>query len=124
MGHRGKVHHFLYAAAGKYGCPGLAAGIDVGMVSEDGKGMAGNRPGSYMEYAWQQFARYFIEVRHHEEEALGGGKCSGERAGNERAVYGARCPGFGLHFRYFDNLPENIFPPFRCPFIGIFRHGG
>ncbi len=119
-----QVHDFLYAAAGEHGGSGLPAGIDVGMVAEDGKGMGGNGPCRHMEHAGQQFPGNFIQVRYHKEQSLGGGKGGGKRARRQGTVDGSRRACLRLHLRYAHGMPENIFPSFRRPFVGIFRHRG
>ena len=48
MGNRGEVHDFLDAGGDKNGSAGLTAGIEVGMIPENGQGMGCDSSGSHM----------------------------------------------------------------------------
>ncbi len=124
MGHRGQVHDLLHAAFREKSHACLAAGIDVGMVSEDGQGVGGNGSGGHMDDAGEQFARHAVQIGQHQQQPLGGCESGGERTGQQRAVDGGGSPGFGLHLRDGHGLAEYIFPALSRPFIAELRHGG
>ena len=88
MGCGRQVHNFLHAALGENGHAGLSAGIDVGMVAEDGQGMGGDGSGGHMDDAGQQLPRHAVETRQHEQQSLGSGESSGQGTGQKRAVDG------------------------------------
>ena len=77
-----------------------------------------------MEYARQQFAGNFIQIRYHKQQALGCGKRGGQCAGGEGTVNGSGSSGLRLEFRYLYGLTENVFSSFGRPFIGVFGHSG
>ena len=67
MGHRRQIHDLLYAAFRKNSHTRLAAGIDIGMISEDGQCMGGNGSGGNMNHAGEQFSRHAVEIGEHQQ---------------------------------------------------------
>ncbi len=124
MGHRGQVHDLLDAALRENGHAGLAAGIDVRMVAEDGQGMGGDGPGGHMDHARQQLPRHAVEIGQHEQKPLGGGEGGGQGTGQQRPVDGGRRTGLGLHLGDDHGLSVYVLPSLPCPLVHKLRHGG
>ncbi len=124
VGHRCKVHHFLDAAAEEYGSPCLAAGIYIGVIAKDGQGMGGDSPGCHMDYPGKEFPCHTVEIRQHQQKALGGSESSGQRSRKERPVHGPCSPGLRLELGDGKTLSVYVFPVFPSPLVAEFCHGG
>ncbi|MCD8141290.1 MAG: hypothetical protein LUE17_16270 [Planctomycetaceae bacterium] len=122
VGHGAHIHRFLRTARGQQGKAGLAAGHDVRVIAEDGKGVDRHGAGRDMEDAGQQFSGYLVHVGYHQEQALAGRVGCGEGARPERAVDGACRAAFRLHFRQAHGLAEHVLAPGGAPFVHQFRH--
>ena len=70
MGYAGQVHNFLHTGRSQHGETCLARSHNVLMVAEYRKSLSCKRARRYVEYAWKQFARYFIHIRYHQQESL------------------------------------------------------
>ena len=86
MGCRGEIHDFLDAALGKHGHACLTAGINVGMIPEDGQRMCGDGSCRHMDDAGKQFPCHAVQVGQHQKQTLGGGESGGQTACQQRAV--------------------------------------
>ncbi len=124
MRHKGEVHAFLHGAGADEGEARLAGGHDVLMISENAQGVGGQRACRNMENRGEQFARDFVHVGDHEQQALRGRKGAGHGARDQRTVHGARCAGFGLEFPNGDGLAQQVL--FACggPVVSQFAHDG
>ena len=69
----GEIHTFLRIVGAEHRVARLTAGVYVGVVAEDGKRVAGERTGGYMDHARQQLACHFVHIRDHQEQTL---RCS------------------------------------------------
>ena len=63
--YRAKVHNLLRVVGAKHRNAGLTAGVNVAVLAENRKGVAGNRTRRYVDNAGEQFARDFIKVGDH-----------------------------------------------------------
>ncbi len=116
------ILRFLHGVGGQHRKAGLTAGHNVGVISEDGQRVIGQRAGGHMEHRGQLLAGDLVHVGDHQKKSLRGGKGGGQRARDERAVNGARGARFGLHFRDFYFLTEQVLTAGSRPFVGDFRH--
>ena len=124
VGYRAQVHDLLGAVGAQHGVAGLAAGINIGMVTENRKGMAGNRTGGYMNNAGQQFAGHLIHVGDHQQQSLRSSVGSGQRAALQRAVHRAGGAGLGLHLGYLYFSAEQVFHTVGGKLVRLIRHYG
>ena len=124
MRYRCEVHDFLNGRTAEHRTASLTTCIDIGMITENGKGMAGNRTGRYVENARELFAGYLVEVRDHEKKSLGSRKCSGHSTGSEGSVISTRGTCLGLHLGNLYFLTEDILAARCCPLIHMLRHDG
>ena len=124
MGDQRHIMGFLNGVTRQHGEPGLPAGHDVAVVSENVQGMIRQRAGAHMEHRGGQLTADLVHIRDHQQQALAGGKCGGQSAGGQRSVHGTGGAGFTLHLGDFHGLSEQVLPVVRSPFIRNFRHGG
>ena len=122
MGDRGQIHHFLDGGFAEHAAACLAARIDVGMIAEDAQRMAGDRTGGNIEHARKLLARHLVQIRDHQQKALGRREGGRQSARRQRAVIGARGARLGLHLGDLDFLTEDILAACRRPFIHVLRH--
>jgi hypothetical protein len=78
--HRGQIHDLLRVRGGQHGNAGAPAGHHVALVAEDAERVGGKGPGGDVEDGRGQFSRDLIEVRDHEQEALGSGESGSQGA--------------------------------------------
>lgn len=64
-----------------------------------------------------------IQIGDHEQQALGGGKGGGQRAGGQGTMDRACGAGLGLHFHDIDAVSKNISTVLVGPFVHMLRHG-
>ena len=117
-----QIHNFLRGGRSQHSKAGVADCHDVGMVTEDRQRMRRQRAGGDMEHARKHFACDFVHVRNHEQQTLRCRVRGGQSAGLERAVHGAGCAAFRLHFHNVYRLAEQIFFAVCCPLIYVLSH--
>jgi hypothetical protein len=99
-----------------------AHGHDVGVVAEDRQRMRGDGPCRHVDHGRRQFAGDLEHVRQHQEQALRGGECRGERAAHHGAVQHPRGARLALHLDDLgDDAPE-VLSPGRAPGVGQLAH--
>ena len=76
-----------------------------------------------MEHAGQQFAGDLVHIGDHQQQSLGSGVGSGQRAGIQRAVHRACRAGFRLHLLDLHRSAEDILLPRRGPLVHEVCHG-
>ena len=108
VGNGREVHDFLYGAFAEHGKASLAASHHIAVVAKDTQRMGGERTGTHMEDAGQQFACNLVHIRYHEEQTLRSGERSGESTCLERTMNGTCCAAFALHFLYFHCVAEQV----------------
>ncbi len=116
------VVRFLNRAAAEHRPTAGAGRHHVGVVAEDRERVRGDAASRNVEDGRRLFAGDLEHVRNHQEETLRRGERAGQRARLQRAVNGARRPGFALHFDDLRNRAEEIFLTFRGPVVGQFAH--
>ena len=121
---RCQVHNLLYAGLTQHRCAGLAAGIYIRVISEDGKCVACKRTCGYVEYARELLAGYFVQVRDHKKKSLRSCKCCRKGTCCQRSVYSACRTCLGLHLYDIDCLSEDILSALCRPFVNMLRHNG
>ena len=121
--HRRQVHHLLGSAGGQHCHAGAPACHDILVIPEDGQGVGGQGPRRHMEDSGQPLACNLIQIGDHEQQALGGGKGGGQRAGGQGAMDRACGAGLGLHFHDIDAVSKNISTVLVGPFVHMLRHG-
>ena len=120
--HRGEVHDLLDVGLGEHGEAGLAAGHDVGVITEDVERMAGDGTRGHVEHARQMLACDLVHVRDHEQKTLGRGVGGGQRARDERAMDGARGAGLGLHLDDVHLRAKDVLLALSCPLVDMVGH--
>ena len=119
---RAEVHDLLRVGSGDHCKAGLAAGINVGMVTEDVERMGSHAARRNVDNAGQKLSGDLVHIRDHEEKSLGcregGGQCAGCKASVNRAC-GTR---LGLHFDDLYGVAENVLHPGRRPGVGQLCH--
>ncbi len=108
MGHRRQVHDLLDIALAQHGEAGLAAGHDVGVVTEDVQRLSGHGTGGHVEHGGQLLGRDLVHIGDHQQQALGSGIRGGQGAGAQRTVDSAGGAGLGLHFHHLDLGAEDV----------------
>ncbi len=78
---RAQVHDLLYRALAQHGEARLAAGHHIAVVTEDTQRVRGHRARRHMKHTGKQFARNLVHVGDHQQQALAGCECRGERTG-------------------------------------------
>ena len=119
---RRQVHNLLYAGLAEHGSSGLTTGIYIGVISENGKCVAGDCTGGYVEHTRKLLARYLIQVGDHQKQTLRSGKGSGQSACRQRSVYRACSAGLRLHLCHLNRLSEDVLSSFGRPLIYMLRH--
>ena len=124
MSHSAEIHHLLRAVRAEHRIAGLAAGINIGMITKNVQRMCGNAAGGNIDDARQQLASDLIHIRDHQKKALGCGVGRGERAGCKGAVNSACRAALRLHFSELYLLTEQVFLAGCGHLIGLLRHHG
>ena len=124
MGRGGQIHDLLNAGLAKNGSAGLPAGVDIGMISEDRKGVSGDGSGSHVDDAGQQFSGHAVEIGQHEEQSLRGREGDGQRACQQRSVNRGCRPGLRLQLGDYKRAAEDVFQTVFRPFVTELGHGG
>ena len=65
MRDRAEIHSLLRTVGAEHGIAGLTAGINIGVVSENGKGVSCQRASGYMDNGGEHLARDFIHIGYH-----------------------------------------------------------
>ena len=123
VGHRAQVHDLLHIALAQHGEAGLAAGHNVGVISEDVQGLGGHGTGGDVEHAGQLLRRDLIHIGDHQQQTLGRGVGGGQRASAQRAVDRAGRAGLGLHLNDLDLRAEDVLLPVGAPLVNKVGHG-
>ena len=122
VSHRRQIHDFLHTRLGKHRATRLACRHHVLVIAENVQCRSRQRPRAHVKHARQHFARYFIQVRDHQQKTLRRGVSRRQRAGLQRAVNGARSSALGLQLDQTNLLPENIFGAARRHLVNVLRH--
>ena len=122
MRHGGQIHDFLHVALGEHGEAGLAAGHNVGLVTEDGQGVRSECARRHVEDGRKQLTCHLVHVRDHEQQALRGGIRRRQSAGIQRTVDSAGCAGLCLHFLHTDLRAEDVLTAGGGPLIDQVGH--
>ncbi len=124
VGDGAQVHALLRAVGAQHRKAGLAAGVNVGMVAEDAQRLCGERARRDVHHGRQKFARDFVHVRDHQQQALRGGVGRGQGACREGAVHGAGSAALRLHFGDANGSAEQVFPARSGHLVRFVRHDG
>ncbi|CCJ75364.1 hypothetical protein BN135_428 [Cronobacter muytjensii 530] len=123
MGYQRKILRLLHAARAEHRTARLTHGHDVRMIAENRQRMGGDGTRRHMQHKRRELARELIKRRDHQQQALGGGKRGGERAGLERAVDGGDSARLGLHLHDARHVAPDVFHAVAGPGVGLLRHG-
>ena len=123
VGDGSEVHDLLHVALGEHGEAGLAAGHDVGVVTEDVERVGGDGTRGDVEDARQALARDLVHVRDHEEQALRRRVGGREGAGAKGAVDGAGGARLRLHLDDLDRGAEDVLQTLGRPLVDMVGHG-
>ena len=124
MRHCAEVHTFLRIVGAEHGVAGLTAGINVGMIAEDGERVERQRTGGNMDNAGKQLTGHLVHVGDHQEQTLGSGVGGGKRTCRKGAVHSAGRAAFGLHFSDLHFSAEEVLSACRGILVGFIRHYG
>ncbi len=119
-----EVHAFLNGVRAKHGKTGLAAGHDVGVVTEDVQGVARDAAGGNVHDAGSLLTGDLVHVRDHQEKTLRSRVGGGQSTGSDGTVNGTGGTGFGLHLSDADRLAEDVLRTGSSHRVGDFSHGG
>ena len=117
-----EVHDLLDVALGEHGKAGLAAGHDVGVVTEDVERLRGHGTGGHVEDARQLLGGDLVHVRDHEEQTLRRSVGGREGTGTQGAVDGAGGASLGLHLHDLDGRAEDVLHALRRPLVDVVGH--
>ena len=124
VSHSAEVHNFLRAVGAQHCITGLAACIDVGMVTEDVQSVGSNAASRNVDNARQQLAGHLVHVRDHQEQALRSGVGGGKSTSRQRTVNCTSSAGLRLHLRYAYFTAEKILSAGSSILIGLISHNG
>ena len=124
VSHSAEVHNFLRAVGAQHCITGLAACIDVGMVTEDVQSVGSNAASGNVDNARQQLAGHLVHVRDHQEQALRSGVGGGKSTSRQRTVNCTSSAGLRLHLRYAYFTAEKILSAGSSILIGLISHNG
>ena len=123
MGNGAQVHALLHAGGSQL-CPtGLAAGHNVGMITEDGQRVGGHGTGRDVHNAGQLRAGDTVHGRDHQQQALRSSVGAGQGAGLQRAVHCAGRAGLRLHLDQLYGLAKQVLLAIGSPCIHMVSHG-
>ena len=122
VSNRAQVHNFLNVRLAQHGKAGLAAGHNVGMVTENAEGVGCKGTGGNMEDTGKKLTGNLVHVRDHQQKTLGCRIGRREGACVQTAVNSTCCTGFSLHFLHFDSAAENVLSACCGPLIHIVSH--
>ena len=117
-----EVHDLLDARLGEHGAARLACGHDILVVAEDVQGVGSECARGDVKDARQQLAGYLVEIRDHQQEALGSRVRRRQCTGLQRAVHSAGSAGLGLQLDDLDLLAEEILRSLGSHFIYMLSH--
>ena len=123
VSHRSQVHDLLHVALSQHSKASLAAGHNVGVVTEDVQRLSSNGTGGHVEHRGQQLAGDLIHVGDHQQQALRGGVGGGQGAGGQRAVDGTGSTGLRLHLNNLNGGAEDVLLALSSPLVHIVGHG-
>ena len=120
--HRGEIHYFLRVGLAGHRKTGLAAGIHVGMLTENVQRVGRHVTGGHVEHARKQLTGDLVHIRDHQQQTLRSGKGGGQRTGAERTVHrtGGAC--FRFHLAHLHFGAEDVFQTGRGPLIHVVGH--
>ena len=124
MGHGRQVHDLLHVALAQHGKAGLAAGHDVGVVTEDVQRLSGHSTGGDVEHGGQLLGCDLVHIGDHQQQTLRGGVGGGQRTCAQRAVNCTGGTGFRLHLHHLDLRAEDVLQAVGGPLVHEVRHGG
>mmetsp|Transcript_115347 Transcript_115347/g.326833 ORF Transcript_115347/g.326833 Transcript_115347/m.326833 type:complete len:1234 (+) Transcript_115347:1948-5649(+) len=119
VGDHGHVHRLLLVVRAEQRHAAGAHRHHVRVVAEDGEGLAREGAGRDVQDGGEQLAGEQVQVRDHEQQALGAGEGGAERAAGERPVEGPGGAHLGLHLAHLHRLAEDVLPPV----VGVLVHG-
>ena len=123
VGNGAQVHALLHAGGSQL-CPtGLAAGHDVGVVTEDGQRVGGHGTGRDVHNAGQLRTGDTVHGRDHQQQALRSSVGAGQGAGLQRAVHCAGRAGLRLHLDQLYGLAKQVLLAIGSPCIHMVSHG-
>ena len=118
------VHGLLHGIGGKHGEAGSAAGHHIRMVAEDRERVSRQRARRNMKRRGRKLSRNLVHVRNHEQQALGRGERSRQRASLQRAVNSPGSTAFALHLHYVGHRSPDVLDSLRRPLVRPFAHVG
>ncbi len=117
MRHQGKVVGLLRGVAADQRAAGGAAGHDVLVVAKDRQALRGKRARANVHRQRQQFSRYLVKVRDHQQQPLGGREGRGQGAAQQAPVHRPRSAALGLHLDDPGHLAPQVRPAGRGPLV-------
>ena len=123
VGNSAQVHNFLHVGFSQHGETGLAAGVNVGMVTEDVQSLGSHSTGRDMEHGGEQLASDLVHVGDHQQQTLGCGVGGGQSTGGQRAMNGTCSTGFRLHLNDLNGIAEDVQTTGSGPLVHIVSHG-
>ena len=123
VGNGSHIHSLLHAGRSQL-CPaGLAAGHNVGMITEDGQRVGCHGTGRDVHNAGQLRTGDTVHGRDHQQQALRSGVGAGQGAGLQRAVHCAGRAGLRLHLDQLYGLAKQVLLAVGSPRIHVVSHG-
>ena len=123
VGDSTQIHDFLDVGLAQHGETGLAAGVNVGVITEDVQSLGSNGTRGHMEHAGQQLTGNLVHVGDHQQQALGSSVGGGQSTGGQRAVNGTGSTCLGLHLNDLYGVAKDVFTAGSGPLVNIVGHG-
>src|SRR6476661_7074679 len=122
MADESKVLGLLNRGGAEHTETGGASCHYIAVITKYGESLRGQSTGSHVEHDRRKLACDLVHIRDHQEQALGGGECSGERACLQSPVYGSGGATFTLHLHDRRYSAPNIGHTFRGPLVCPLGH--
>ena len=119
-----EVHDLLRVGFSQHGETGLAAGVHVGVISEDVECLRSHAACGHMEHAGEQLTGDLVHIGDHQEQTLRRGVGGGQRARTQRAVDGTCRARLGLHFHHLDGGAEDVLESLCGPLVHFTQYTG
>mmetsp|Transcript_3981 Transcript_3981/g.7753 ORF Transcript_3981/g.7753 Transcript_3981/m.7753 type:complete len:781 (-) Transcript_3981:501-2843(-) len=122
--HQGQVLGLLHVGGGEHGKAGGPDSHDVRVVPKDGEPLRGERARGDVHHKRKQLPRNLVHLGDHQQQPLRRGEGGGQRAGLQRAVHRACCPGLALELHHTRHRAPQVGTSLGGPEVRRLAHWG
>ena len=124
LSNRRHILRFLNVVGAQHRKARLTASHHVGVIAENRQSVRSDGARGDVHNERSQFARDFVQVRNHQQQALRRRESRRQSPRLQRTVNRADSAGFGLHFIDFGNFSPNVLDALSRPRVRPFAHRG